>query len=292
MKKFELCFQIPKTQTYIVPELLKPGKPEFDWDYADNLRFEYRYEFMPAGIITRFIVRTHDICKEEIYWKNGVILKREKTEALIVSERLHRKIRIWISGKKRKELLAIIRREIDYIHKTLNYPDVKEMIPCICSKCATAEQTYFYDYQTLCRFRAKGKIACEKSTEDVSIEKLLGEYEQPEDKGKMEHYIEKYPIHLEVKQEFTPKIEQKQVIEQRPPVENPKKRKWYKTWKVIWAIIAGIVLILGGIWTAVQIYEHFHNSESKPKTEHKQNENKAVEDEINEINTTKTRNIF
>ncbi|MCK4819733.1 GTP-binding protein, partial [bacterium] len=68
MKKFELCFEIPKTQTYIVPELLKPGKPEFEWDYADNLRFEYRYEFMPAGIITRFIARTNDICKEEIYW--------------------------------------------------------------------------------------------------------------------------------------------------------------------------------------------------------------------------------
>jgi len=60
--------------------------------------------------------------------------------------------------------------------------------------------------------------------------------------------------------------------------------KWSKTWKVIWAIIAGIFLILGGIWTAIQIYEHFHNSQIKPKTEQKQNENKAVDDEINEIN--------
>ena len=286
MKKFELCFEIPKTQTYIVPELLRPGKPELEWDYTDNLMFEYRYEFMPAGIITRFIVRTHDICKEEIYWKNGVILKREKTEALIVSERLNRKIRIWISGKNRKELLAIIRREIDYIHKSLNYPDVKEMIPCICSECARAEQPYFYDYKTLCRFRAKGKIACEKSTEDVSIEKLLGEYERPEDKEEMERRRREEDIHVEVKPhiEFKPTIEQKHVIEQRPPVESPKKRKWYRTWKVIWAIIAGIFLILGGIWTAIQIYEHFHNSEIKPKTEQKQNENKAVEDEINEIN--------
>ena len=282
MKKFEICFQIPRTQTYIVPELLRLGRPEFEWDYADNLRFEYRYEFMPAGIITRFIVRTHDIVKEEIYWKNGVILERENTEALVISERLHRKISIWIRGDKKKELMAIIRREIDYIHNTLNNPDVKEMIPCICSQCATAEQAYFYDYQTLCRFRAKGKIACEKSTEDVSIEKLLGEYEHAEDKEKMEHRRREEDIHVELKPhiEFKPTIEQKQVIEQRLPVESPKKRKRYKTWKVIWAIIAGIFLILGGIWAAIQIYEHFHNLESKHKTEQKQNENKAFKDGI------------
>ena len=255
MKKFELCFQVPKTQTYIVPELLRPGKPEFEWNYADNLRFEYRYEFMPAGIIARFIVRTHDICKEQIYWKNGVILKREKTEVIIVSERLHRKIRIWISGKKRKELLAIIRREIDYIHKTLNYPDVKEMIPCICRRCARVEQPYFYDYETLCRFRAKGKIACEKSTEDVSIEKLLGEYERPEGKREMGHYQEKYP-------------------------------KWYKTF---WVIIIGVIALLGGIWTTIQIYEWATSKNTEQKTsdqtkiEKKQEQNTAAEDESNEI---------
>ncbi|MCP4611866.1 MAG: GTP-binding protein [Planctomycetes bacterium] len=222
MKKFELCFQIPKTQTYIVPELLRSGKPEFDWDYSDNLRFEYRYEFMPAGIITRFIVRTHDICKEEIYWKNGVILEREKTEALIVSERLHRKISIWIRGKEKKELLAIIRREIDYIHKTLNYPDVKKMIPCICSQCKRAEKPYFYDYKTLCRFRAKGKIACEKSTEDVLIEKLLGDYERPEDKAKMEFgYPENRMRIIEISPHIkvSPTIEQKTVIEQKQSID-------------------------------------------------------------------------
>ena len=281
MKKFELCFEIPKKQTYIVPELLMPGKPKFEWDYKNNLRFEYRYEFMPAGIITRFIVRTHDICKKEIYWKNGVILERENTEALVVSERINRRISIWVRGDNRKDMLAIIRREIDYIHKTLNYPDLKEMIPCICSQCATAEQPYFYDYKTLCRFRAKGIIACEKSTEDVSIEKLLGEYERSEDKEKMERYLRGDSIgkieispHIEV----SPKIEYKQVIEESPKTQ----KRWYEKTSVIIGIIVGILAI---ITSAITIYKFAKGfDEDKPKTEQKQDENKPVDDEINEIN--------
>ena len=264
MKKFELCFQISGTQSYIVPELLRPSKPEFEWDYRDNLRFEYRYDFMPAGIITRFIVRTHDIIKEEIYWKNGVVLQRENTEALIISERLNRKIRIWVSGDKKKELLAIIRREFDYIHKTLNDPEVTEMIPCICSECVTAEHPHFYEYETLCRFRTKGKIACKKSTEDVSIEKLLGDYERPEDKRKAE-YLERGEIEIEV----NPHIEVSPKIEQKPTIEIAVAAKKHKWWKNPWAIIAGIIVLLGGIWSAIQIYESktfqsiYHNSKGK-----------------------------
>jgi hypothetical protein len=183
MKKFELCFQIPETQTYIVPELLKPSKPDFQWNYATNMRFEYRYDFMFAGIITRFIVRTNDIIKEEIYWKCGVCLEREDTQALIISDRLNRKISIWIRGQKKEELLSIIRREIDYIHKTLNCPNVREMIPCKCNKCFTADQPHFYEYNTLCKFRNKGKsrVTCQLTAEDVSIKTLLGSYERPED---------------------------------------------------------------------------------------------------------------
>lgn len=266
MKKFELCFQLPRTQTYIVPELLRPSKPYFKWDYMDNLRVEYRYDFMPAGIINRFIVRTHDIIKEDIYWKSGVVLQRENTEALVVSERLNRKISIWVRSEKKKELLAIIRREIDYIHKTLNYPDVKEMIPCICSKCVVvkqpAEEPHFYEYETLCRFRSKGKIACAKSTEDVPIGKLLGDYGRPEGKRKMEHrYREDMigKIDVSPRIEVSPKFEPKVVIKQPPTVEAPQKPPWYKTWKVIWAAIGGIILLLGGIWTAIQIYDYFRN---------------------------------
>lgn len=120
MKRFELYFQLPNTYTYIIPELLPVEKPRFGWRCKNNLRFEYHYSFMPAGIITRFIVRTHDLNKKRIFWKNGTVLVYESTLAMVTSNRLDKKIRIWIFGNNKKDLFAIIRREIEYIHETLN----------------------------------------------------------------------------------------------------------------------------------------------------------------------------
>jgi len=269
MKKFELCFQIPSTQTYIVPELLRPGKPDFKWDYTNNLRFEYCYDFMPAGIITRFIVRTHDIIESEIYWKNGVVLQRESTEALVLSEQLNRKISIWVRGENRKDLLAIIRREIDYIHETLNKPAVKQMIPCICRECKQNPEPYFHDYYDLIIAKQKDKrqIECKKSFESISIDELFGEYEKDLDQLTTTFDSE---LALRAKEKRPDVVIQQTFLqEMKLPEKSEKlsKGKQYKTWKWIWAIIGGIILILGGLWTAIQIYEHFHNSESKTKTE-------------------------
>ena len=54
MKKFELCFKIPEIEEYIIPELLSQERTDFNWEYEDNLQFEYQYDFMPAGIMPRF----------------------------------------------------------------------------------------------------------------------------------------------------------------------------------------------------------------------------------------------
>lgn len=179
MKKFELCFQLVNSENYIIPELLKPENSNVDWQYDGNIHFRYSYEFMPKGIITRFIVRTHDLIKEESYWKNGVILRREATEALIVNNKLDRSITVRIRGYNKKGLLSIIRREIDYIHKSLNEPTVKEMVPCCCTDCSSKENPHFYDYKTLKRYEEKKKdtITCPVSIEEVTIRNLVDGFE-------------------------------------------------------------------------------------------------------------------
>ncbi|MHC4477446.1 MAG: COR domain-containing protein [Planctomycetota bacterium] len=179
MNKFELCFRLGDTRWYIVPELLRAERPKsaYHWNDEDNIRYEYRYDFMPAGILTRFIVRTHDIIKDDIYWKNGVALRREEAEALIVSDTYGRKISIRVRGEDKKGLLAIIRREIDYIHNTLNNPDVDEMVPCNCSTCKDAEEPYYFKLERIKTRLRTGKrtLDCGKSGEDVDIHKILGD---------------------------------------------------------------------------------------------------------------------
>jgi hypothetical protein len=67
MNKFELAYQLPDKNKYLIPELLPKSPPDFNWNYEENLHFYYSYDsFLPSGIITRFIVRMHqDIEKKE-----------------------------------------------------------------------------------------------------------------------------------------------------------------------------------------------------------------------------------
>ncbi|MCP4113546.1 MAG: TIR domain-containing protein [Desulfobacteraceae bacterium] len=175
MKKFELCFEISKTRDYVAPELMTADTPPFDWNSADNLHFEYLYEFMPAGIITRFIVRQHMNIYKDTYWKNGVLLEFDDTRIQVIAEPLNRKIIIRAEGRDKTGALAIVRSEIGYIHETLNHPDVKEMIPCICQECRNTETPHFYGYKKLQKFKDKGKttVTCDESVEDVPIEELI-----------------------------------------------------------------------------------------------------------------------
>lgn len=181
MEKFELCFRIVGTDTYIIPELLPPERPAIDflaYQSDNNLRFQYNYDFMPGGIISRFISRVYYLIKEEHYWKNGVELRFEQATALVKSEPLDRKLTVSVSGREKSDLLAIIRNELEHIHATLNMEKnihYKELVPCVCSECLNTAAPYYHKYSVLKTFRDKGKdtVECHQSAEDVSINRLL-----------------------------------------------------------------------------------------------------------------------
>ena len=186
MIKFELCFHLPDTPEYIVPQLL-PGKEPDEielWKKKTQtfLHFEYHYSFMPAGIISRLIARNHQNIPKHTYWKSGFIFKYktsdDKTsEALVTENRVSDNISIQIKGpeNERKVLRDIIKFEINRIHQSLNTPEVKEMIPCSCQECRSADSAHLFDYSILKKMKDKGKkiIPCFKSFEDVSIDELL-----------------------------------------------------------------------------------------------------------------------
>jgi small GTP-binding protein len=186
MEKFEICFNFLESNVYIIPELLKAESPPINFEHykkADNLHFEYHYDFMPAGIISRFISRIYYLIKDDHFWKNGVELKFEDSRALVVSKSLKRKMRISISGSHISELLAIIRNEFEHIHQTLNLLKDKnyyEMIPCNCSTCRVSEETHPYKHELLKKLSAKGIsiTLCPVSMEEVPIDALLKGFER------------------------------------------------------------------------------------------------------------------
>ena len=174
MMNFEICFKVEDNQ-YVIPELLEADKPQLSWNEKENLKFEYQYKFMPSGIITRFIARNHKIVKDNTYWRHGVVLASDNNEALLISDPLDKKIRIWAKGTNKKEFLAFIRNDIYLIHETLRFPDHQGLIPCVCEECKSNIYPFLWDIKMLEGARKKGrkKMACQQSYDDVVIENIL-----------------------------------------------------------------------------------------------------------------------
>jgi len=190
MEKFELCFPITGTDIHIVPELLPAQRPAIDfkvYKQPGDLHFQYHYDFMPEGIITRFISRMYYLIKEDHYWKNGVELRFEDSTALIISDYLNRKIKISVTGSRKNELLAITRNDFEHIHRTLNMEKNKhydEMIPCNCAACRESGEPHLFKYEVIKKFESKNKsfMLCSISADEVSIESLLKGYQLPKPK--------------------------------------------------------------------------------------------------------------
>ena len=131
MRKFELCFSITDTQTYLIPELLQNQEPDLNWNKADSLRFEYHYDILPHSVFSRFIVRLHEVISQQTYWRTGVVLAHDNNKALIKADLEDKKIFVWVTGNTatRRVLLGIIRKEFKHIHGTIKGLEAIECIP-------------------------------------------------------------------------------------------------------------------------------------------------------------------
>jgi internalin A len=186
MMRFKLCYEIPHhPKNYIAPQLLSPNQqtPD-DWDKTDNLILRYHYEFMPKGMITRFIVEMHRFIDNGLVWKDGVILRDEHARAEVIEARYRNEIRIRISGQLKKPLLENIRYEFRKIHESYNKPDeppethrlhYKEFIPCNCAVCNGSQMPHAYALQDLQK-RLKDdrhEIECNISYQMVNVRGLI-----------------------------------------------------------------------------------------------------------------------
>jgi len=182
MINFQLCYQISpsssnSSKTYIAPQLLSENQPQYEWDTAQNLILRYTYEFMPKGIITRFIVIMHThIINQDYVWKSGVILEKNDTQAEVIEYYSKREIKIRVVGKCKKELMTIITYEIDKIHDSYNkHLKYKKWIPCNCTVCKDSQKPYFFEYERLKKRIEHGihTDQCDESYKEVNVLALI-----------------------------------------------------------------------------------------------------------------------
>jgi internalin A len=136
MKEFELCFDIDcNPKQFLIPAILPKDEPAETVLEGDTLEFQYHYRILPNSIISRFIVNTSDYIHNQTYWRSGVMLAYPESEevyniARIKADTEDKKIFITISGRKetRREFLAIIRKELNKIHKNFSNLDITEWV--------------------------------------------------------------------------------------------------------------------------------------------------------------------
>ena len=181
MKKFELVFQFQESEIYILPERLPIEQPKYQTfqkfdTLQKHLRFEYHYDFMPKGLMSRFICRMHELIKGELFWKYGVILQYQSAEAIIISSEVEKQICIEVYGNEADKLLAMIRRDFESIHEKLKNPKLTEKVPCVCDFCKTQSKPHFFDYSLLLEYQNENlpEIRCGiKVKNQVPISALL-----------------------------------------------------------------------------------------------------------------------
>ena len=176
MLKFELCYALDKKDTYLLPQLLPESRPEnFTWSYDNNLQLRYHYQFMPKGILSRFMVRIHTYIKEPTRaWKNGVVLTKNNTHAFVEEVYGASALRVYVFGEEPRDFLILIAEKIEQLNAEFEGILVTKEVPCICAECKASQNPSFYAFQDIKKAIYKGgQIQCRESVEMVDARILL-----------------------------------------------------------------------------------------------------------------------
>lgn len=183
--KFELCFELSNNE-YLAPQLL-PEEPNSEFEEAcklindssnSKMKFEYAYDFMPKGILPRFIVRINKNITENFYYRYGVIIEHDDSKAIIKEVYAKNIISIFIFGNSKKELLGIIRNTFKDINNSFHNLVITERIPCNCYVCLNNDAPHLFEYKSIMHFIVKLKvkdIQCQVSGAMVNIDSLVND---------------------------------------------------------------------------------------------------------------------
>ncbi len=178
MDAFRLCYQKKNQDAYIIPSMLRPDEPDDIWDEKDNVRLHYEYEFMPKGLANQLTAEMHlNIASDEKVWSQGVVLERNGSEVKVVENRGDKKLTLSARGFQPDAFLYGIQMKLEEIHAGYSGIDVQIVVPCSCNHCLNNKKrhsTFEFDELTDRLKRGKSQIRCNKSDEDLDIQKILG----------------------------------------------------------------------------------------------------------------------
>ena len=191
MERFDLSYQIdpqipgiPPTFS-LVPQLLPyqppPSVPAWPSPVTvpGQMQIEmiYRFDFIPAGIMSWFIVRTHQYT-QHLHWRDGVVLAYRDHGARVELFLSTRELRLAVWGVQPCTFFVILKETLDLILARFEGLRVRREVPCICHRqtqaATSCQKVYRYEEDLERRLEnSKQTIQCPTSYEDVSVVELL-----------------------------------------------------------------------------------------------------------------------
>jgi small GTP-binding protein len=129
-----LAFALPgqNRDDYLIPQALPTDQPRLEGWSAEALRFRYRYDMIPPGLIPRFIGQANVYrSRDDRPWATGVVLRIDDCRLLVRGERHDGRIEIFIDGPaagQKREALSRVLHLLETVHRL--YPESKPE-PCV-----------------------------------------------------------------------------------------------------------------------------------------------------------------
>ena len=116
-----LCFPLADTkdERYLIPEALPRTSPEDYRSPADPLRFRFRYDFLPSGLMPRFIVQAHrNLADAPNCWHAGVVLRAVGCQIHVRGDVDGRCVDIEVDGPhaRRRSALNVVINDLEFVH--------------------------------------------------------------------------------------------------------------------------------------------------------------------------------
>lgn len=129
MKNFELCFE-KDANNILIPELLPKNEPTINLKIEKPIKFRIKYDFLPKAVITRLIVKEHNLIFNNLVWRKGVVLfdTQLNTYSIIREDTVEKRVDIVVFGDYKRELLSVIRLTFDKINENFKSNKISKKI--------------------------------------------------------------------------------------------------------------------------------------------------------------------
>lgn len=183
MVKFHLCYEIPNTKDYIVPQRLPTRTAAFT-PPNDATHILYRYRFLPSGILTQLTCRLHQRIQGNKVWNDAVQFstKNQEGQVFVRENSADNQLEIFGFGQQKAELLNSVIDTIDEIHDNSKFGNLKveKLVPCPCAECAAKrgnqDEGDFFEYDLLIKDLQNGETEsdrCRFSRKRFKIKDIL-----------------------------------------------------------------------------------------------------------------------